>query len=136
MTPAELKVRRERLGIEQDALARMAGVSLRQAQRWEETQNPPDYVAALIETLEDNALDFVDAHLAASLPFIQQEKAHGGAQPEVIELMAYPSNETLWAANPDIAPLSARWHRARVGELADELEERGFMVQIVFPPKG
>ena len=53
MTPAELRMVRESLGLTGEDLARHLGVALRTVRRWEHGQSPiPDGVQAELQTLE------------------------------------------------------------------------------------
>lgn len=60
MTPAELKARRERMGLSAQWLAARWGVSLLSVQRWERSRAIPDALAADFESIEDAFRDAVD----------------------------------------------------------------------------
>jgi DNA-binding XRE family transcriptional regulator len=116
LTSADLKVRREALGISQDWLARQVGVQDRTVRRWEagEFAIPAD-VWEVLEFGESMADEILEA-VCEILQDLEEGAVDG------IDLTVYPTSERLWRAHPEFAPWPASWHRgvcARVRELTD-----------------
>jgi len=119
MTPAELKVVREYLGLSSAALAKYLGVSDRTVRHWEEGKYPiPDGVRLEIEKLEAYTAEFVAGVV---------EKLMDIPDPVVV---TYRNDEEYHAAHPEI-PLPASWHRAVIARVAQEVPG----LSIVFPPR-
>jgi len=119
MTPAELKVVREFLGLSSAALAKHLGVSDRTVRHWEAGKYPiPDGVRLEIEKLEAYTAQFVAGVV---------EKLMDIPDPVVV---TYRTDEEYHAAHPEI-PLPASWHRAAIARVAQEVPG----LSIVFPPR-
>ena len=119
MTPAELKVVREFLGLSSAALAKYLGVSDRTVRHWEAGKYPiPDGVRLEIEKLEAYTAEFVAGVV---------EKLMDIPDPVVV---TYRTDEEYHAAHPEI-PLPASWHRAAIARVAQEVPG----LSIVFPPR-
>jgi len=119
MTPAELKVVREFLGLSSAALARYLGVSDRTVRHWEEGKYPiPDGVRLEIEKLEAFTAEFVAGVV---------EKLMDYPDPVVV---TYRTDKEYHAAHPE-TPLPASWHRAAIARVAQEVPG----LSIVFPPR-
>lgn len=118
MTPAELKVVREFLGLSSAALAGYLGVSDRTVRHWEAGKYPiPDGARLEIEKLEADTARFVAGVV---------EKLLDIPDPVVV---TYRSDREYHAAHPEI-PLPASWHRAVIARVAQEVPA----LSIVFPP--
>lgn len=108
MTPADLKVRREALGVSQTWLAERFGVQDRSVRRWEagESEIPDDLEKMLIsyEELTDNFVDEVIAMI--------EESTQAYGEPVGIDLNAFATDSSLWSVYPDFEPMPASWHRA------------------------
>lgn len=59
MLPVELKLKRHSLGLRTKDLAEMGGVSLREAQRWESSKQPPADVVGKVEELWNQRLQLL-----------------------------------------------------------------------------
>jgi len=119
MTPAELKVVREFLGLSSAALAKYLGVSDRTVRHWEAGKYPvPDGVRIEIEKLEAYTAQFVADVVEKLLDY-----------PDPV-VVTYPTDEEYHAAHPEI-PLPASWHRAVIARVAQEVPG----LSIVFPPR-
>ena len=119
MTPAELKVVREFLGLSSAALAKYLGVSDRTVRHWEEGKYPiPDGVRLEIEKLEAYTAEFVASVV---------EKLMDIPDPVVV---TYRTDKEYHAAHPE-TPLPASWHRAAIARVAQEVPG----LSIVFPPR-
>lgn len=118
MTPAELRVVREFLGLSGTALASYLGVSDRTVRHWEEGKYPiPDGVRLEIEKLE--------AYTAQRVAGVV-EKLLDIPDPVVV---TYRTDEEYRAAHPG-SPLTAGWHRAVIARAAQKVPG----LSIVFPP--
>jgi len=119
MTPAELKVVREFLGLPGAALAKYLKVSDRTVRHWEEGKFPiPDGVRLVIEDLEERTAVFVAGIV---------EKLMDYPDPVVV---TYRNDQEYHAAHPEI-PFPASWHRAVVARVAQEVPG----LSIVYPEK-
>lgn len=117
MTPAELRVAREFLGLSGAALARLLQVSDRTVRHWEEGKYPiPDGVRLEIEKLEEYTAQCVAGVV---------EKLLDIPDPVVV---TYRNDEEYHAVHSD--PLTAGWHRAVIARVAQEVPG----LRIVFPP--
>lgn len=104
MTAAEFRSVTEELGISQLDAARMLGVNPRTVRNWVQGRDPvPAGVAAEVDGWEDRAEDLA-LRLAESKPST---------------LIAFRSDDELWAALPETRPLPARWHRHVLARVAD-----------------
>ncbi|MBE4761818.1 helix-turn-helix domain-containing protein [Streptomyces caniscabiei] len=109
MTPAELKVVREFLGLTGDWLAAHLGVSPRTVRHWEQGKYAiPDGVRLEVENLEARTGEFVGAIV---------EKLMDVPDPGVL---TYRDDAEYHAAHPGI-PFPASWHRAVVARVAQEV---------------
>ncbi len=109
MTPAELKVVREFLGMSGAALAAYLQVSDRTVRHWEDGKYPiPDGVRLAIEDLEARTAEFVAGVV---------EKLMDYPDPVVV---TYRTDREYHQAHPDI-PFPASWHRAVVARVAQEV---------------
>lgn len=110
MTPAELHVTREYLGLDLDDLARVLGVSERTTRRWQSGAYPIPYgVRADLQRVERVAADAVERGV---------QQAHDEAQ---LVLRVYRTDDEYWAEHPDDYPYPARFHRAVVARIAHEV---------------
>ena len=129
-TPADLRVRREALGLSQTWLAERLGVQDRAVRRWEagDRASIPADVWRLLDDGERRAEAILDA-IADELPALEGE--HGPA--DAVDVVVYPTDERLWAVHPWFEPWPASWHRAvcaRVRDLTDA------PVRYHYPPEG
>lgn len=109
MTPAELRVVREFLGLTPEWLAGHLGVSGRTVRHWEQGKYPiPDGVRLEIEDLERRTGEFVSGII---------DKLIDLPNPAVI---TYRDDAEYRAAHPDIR-FPASWHRAVVARVAQEV---------------
>lgn len=109
MTPAELKVVREFLGMSGAALAAYLKVSDRTVRHWEDGKYPiPDGVRLAIEDLEARTAEFVAGVV---------EKLMDYPEPVVV---TYRTDREYHGAHPEI-PFPASWHRAVVARVAQEV---------------
>lgn len=109
MTPAELKIVREFLGLTGDWLANYLGVSPRTVRHWEQGKYPiPDGVRLAIEDLEARTAEFVGGCV---------EKLIDVPDPVVI---TYRNDVEYHAAHPEV-PFPASWHRAAIARVAQEV---------------
>jgi transcriptional regulator with XRE-family HTH domain len=110
MTPAELRVIREWLGLTGEALGQLVGVQDRTIRRWESGQDRiPDGARLDIEHLESLATEAVEA-LTSQL----RDAAE-------ISTLTYRTNEDFWAHRPALAQYPASWHRAIIARVAHEV---------------
>ncbi len=122
MTPADLKVRRESLGLPQSWIAERLGVQDRAVRRWEAGDSPiPEAVDDLLTDTETRTLAWLDATIAAVEAQVDALVAQFG-EPASITLTAYASNESLWGAHPDFSPLPASWHRMMLATIRDLID--------------
>ncbi|HEX6518290.1 MAG TPA: DUF1870 family protein [Nocardioidaceae bacterium] len=109
MTPAELRVVREFLGLTPEWLAGHLGVSARTVRHWEAGKyGIPDGVRLEIEDLEARTAQFV-AGCAGQLMDLPD--------PGVV---VYRTDEEYRAAHPGVG-FPASWHRACVARIAQEV---------------
>lgn len=110
MTPAELRVVREWLGLTGEALGRLVGVRDRTIRRWEAGQDViPDGVRVDIEHLKATADEYVESLVEGLL----------GASKVV--LITYRTNEDFWSEDPSRKPFPASYHRAISARVAQEV---------------
>jgi len=120
MTPAELLVAREFLGLNVEELAEFLGVQTRTVRRWHEGSYPvPNGVRERIEALEANAAMLVKIGVAT------QSDARNPC------IVVYRTDAELWALEPDTRPFGARFHRAVTARIAEEVPG----LAIIFPPE-
>ncbi|WP_157978324.1 MULTISPECIES: helix-turn-helix domain-containing protein [Nocardia] len=96
MTPAELQCTRESLGLSVETLSRLIGYDVRRIRRWETG------TSWISEPAEGKILEVV----AATDVAVERLSA---TQPST--LVAYKSDEELWADLPEFQPYPAQWHR-------------------------
>lgn len=119
MSPAELRVVREFLGLSSSDLARHLGVTDRTVRHWEAGKYPvPDGVRLAVEKLEADTARFVAGVV---------EKLMDYPDPVVV---TYRTDEEYHEAHPEI-PLPASWHRAVIARVAQEVPA----LSIVYPPR-
>lgn len=100
MTPAELRVTREFLGLTGDCLAAILDVNPRTVRSWEQGRDPiPDRIRVEVEHIEHVTATAVGELVAA----LEQT-----ADPTVT---VYPTDADMHRARPDTAHLTARWWR-------------------------
>jgi hypothetical protein len=117
MTPAELRVVREFLGLTPEWLAGHLNVSSRTVRHWEAGKYAiPDGVRLEVEDLEQRTGQFVSAVIDQLMDI---------PDPAVV---TYRDDAEYRAANPDI-PFPASWHRAVIARVAQEV----LALSIVFP---
>jgi len=118
MTPAELKVVREYLGLSSAALAKYLGVSDRTVRHWEEGKYPiPCGVRLEIEKLEAFTAEFVASVV---------EKVTDVPDPVVV---TYRTDKEYHSAHPEV-PFPASWHRAAIARVAQKVPG----LSITYPP--
>ncbi len=105
MTPAELKVVRESLGVTTKWLAEQANVTEVSVKRWETDYRVPDDVAVLVEGLESEQASQAARYIAACKDV-----------PEPT-ILTYRVDKDL----PDDYPYPASFHRAVVALVAKEV---------------
>ena len=110
MTPAELRVITEWLGLRQRDVAGVLGVDERTVRNWLAGRYLiPDGVRLEIEQIEDTTAravgEVVDALKDAS----------------DVGVIVYRTDEDMWADRPDSAPLSASWWRMVVARAMHEV---------------
>jgi transcriptional regulator with XRE-family HTH domain len=122
---AEMKTRREALGLSTQWLADQLGVQERAVRRWEAGDRAiPDDVNAVLDHAETTAQTCTTQALA------EHDTNTVGAR---VVLTTYPSDAALWAARPDLAPLPASWHRTAVtAQARHQLLTRGTTVTITY----
>ena len=109
MTPAELRVVREHLGLSPEWLADHLKVSARTVRHWEAGKYAiPDGVRLEIEDIERRTGEFI-----------------GGAVEKLLDLpdpgvITYRTDDEYHAAHPEI-PFPASWHRAVIARVAQEV---------------
>jgi len=109
MTPAELRVVREWLGLTGEWLAEGLGVQDRTVRRWEAGTSPiPDGVRIQIEELEALTAQQVEASVAQLMDMPEPTVA------------TYRSDEDFRSAAPGVR-WPASWHRAVVARVAQEV---------------
>ena len=124
MNRADLKVRREALGLTQGWLAERLGVQDRAVRRWEagDREVPAD-VWDVIEQAEQQAEAILDA-VADGLA--------DQPEPDGIDVVVFETDEDLWAVHPGFRPLPASWHRAVAARIRDLVDGE---VRFHYPPR-
>ena len=101
VNPAEIRCRRERLGLTAEGLAQVLGIDERNVRRWEQgTQGISERSVELLNQLEDRYAALVD------------DLSAGNRDPVV----TFATDDELWAAHPELRPLPARVHRVAAAE--------------------
>lgn len=101
MNPAEIRCRRERLGLTAEGLAQVLGIDERNVRRWEQgTQGISERSVELLAQLEDRYAQLVD------------ELGRERRDP----MVTFATDDELWAAHPELRPLPARVHRVAAAE--------------------
>jgi hypothetical protein len=109
MTPAELTVVREHLGLTPEWLANYLGVSARTVRHWEVGKHKiHGGIRQEVEDLEQQTEEFVSGTIDQLIN-----------EPDPV-VQVYRSDEEYHAAHPD-ALLPARWHRAAIARVAQEI---------------
>ncbi len=109
MTPAELRVIREYLGLAGEWLARELGVQERTWRRWEAGTSPiPDGVRLHIEDIEERTAQFVHEVVQQLMDL---------PDPAVV---TYRSDAEYRQAQPELR-WPATWHRALIARVAQEV---------------
>lgn len=128
MTSAELKTKREGLGLSVPFLAKLANVQERTVRYWESGKNPvPNDVENLINRIdkiiqnaaEQAVLQFVDARTSVN-------------NVKNVVLLRYKTDEDLWDYQKDFAPLPATCHAAMLNRVRLGVEKNGGKVEIVY----
>lgn len=120
MTPAELRVVREFLGLTGEALAHLLGVQDRTVRRWEAGTVPiPDGVRIQVEQLEAVAGETVSQHIDTLMDL---------PDPTVL---TFRSDAEYHQHHPGEADYPASWHRAIVARIAQDVPA----LSIVYPPE-
>lgn len=118
-TTADLRVRREALGLSRAWVGAQLGVAEQSVSRWENGSRAiPDDVWDLLAEGERRAEATLDA-IAHELLAVEVDLDSG---PEALDVVVYPTDAALWAAHPLFRPWPAAWHRmvcARVRDLTD-----------------
>lgn len=110
MTPAEMRVIREHLGLTGEWLAARLGVQGRSWRRWEAGTAPiPDGVRIALEQLEDATARAVAQGVAQLLD-----------APGDPAVYTYRTDEEFHDAHPE-AEYPASWHRALVARIAEQV---------------
>ncbi len=108
MTDAEFRVVREHLGLDQQWIADRLGVALRSVQRWENDNNPvPDGVRRQMEAWEQQTA------VTVGLAVDRLRNAR--------DLVVATYRDDATYRQLDGGGWSARWHRAMVGRVCDEV---------------
>jgi len=124
MNRADLKVRREALGLTQGWLAEAVGVQDRAVRRWEAgDRDVPADVWTVLDEGEAKAEEILDA--VASV--IEDKPEADG-----IDVVVYESDEDLWAVHPGFNPWPASWHRAVCARIRDLTDAE---VRFHYPPR-
>ena len=120
MNAARLRMIRQWLGVDVEALAELLGINVRNLRKYElGTSSMHPAVAERLAGFVDRADAEVDALLA---------DLDGQQAPRVL---LYRDNPELWAARADLRPLPVGWHRAVVARVVDELPG----VVVDYPPR-
>ena len=129
MTSAELKTRRESLGLTADWLAKKARVQLRTVRYWEAGRNKvPDDVAELITTL--------DAWRESAVSAMVQSCTAATPAPDEVVLLRYRDDEQLWAHHPGFEGLPVTFHASALLASQKALQTSGCRVKIVYMDSG
>ena len=113
MTPAELHVVREFLGLDMDDLARILGNSERTVRRWAAGSTQiPDGTRLDIEALEDHTAAFVGSIIDALNNDLDLTDS---------PVLVYRTDAEYWTHHPEQRPYPASWHRAVVARVAQEV---------------
>lgn len=120
MNAARLRMVRQWLGVDVEALADLLGINVRNLRKYElGTSAMHPAVAQRLQELVARSDAEVDALL---------EALAGQGQPRVL---LYRDNPQMWAARPDLRPLPVGWQRAVVARVVDELPD----VIVDYPPR-
>jgi Helix-turn-helix domain len=115
MSPAELRVVREWLGMSPEWLGAHLKVSPRTIRHWEAGRYAiPDGVRLEIEDLEARTGAFVGGVIEQLMDI-----------PDPV-IVTYRTDEEYHAANPEV-PFPASWHRAVVARIAQEVQALGIV---------
>lgn len=120
MTPADLKIRREALGLSGEQLAARCGIQSRSVRRWEAGFTPvPDFVEDVLLEIEVFTDRLVEQHVAGALALIGERSKD--AFEFGFDIPTYATDEDMWAAHPDWEPMPASWFRMVCWRVSEEL---------------
>ena len=129
MTPAELKTILESLGLTLEWLARQSGVTLKTAQYWESGEKSvPDNVIKMLEKINQNFEESVQG----TISMVAHISRARNQKPEWIDQVRYRNDMDLWRHRPDMAPLPAKAHAAKLSRLQRDLHKMGIVLRIVY----
>lgn len=128
-TKADFRAMRERLGLTQQNIADMAGVTVLSVKKWEKLSgNPiPLDVQYLLLSLEERFESGVDAMLA-DFPSAVGDR---GGDSATVEIIYFRSQEDYNKSGRDEGPYG--YVNAMSREIARSLEERGVPVRFIYP---
>lgn len=113
MTPAELHVVREYLGLDMDDLASILQVNERTVRRWQAGVVPiPEGARQDIEDLEARTATFVGQII---------DTLHDTPDPTESAILVYRTDDDYWTHHPEQRPYPASWHRAVIARVAQEV---------------
>lgn len=122
-TPADIRVRREALGLTQAWIAERLGADDRAVRRWEAGQRPiPEAVGDLLAEGEDHADGLVASVLVGLNRLVDDVRAATGEDPEGVDVTVYETDEDLWSVHPGFRPWPASWHRMVLAQLRVDLD--------------
>ncbi|OBG21554.1 hypothetical protein A5768_25965 [Mycolicibacterium fortuitum] len=101
MNPAEIRCRRERLGLTAEGLAHVLGVDERNVRRWERGA----------QGISERNVEQI-AQLERRYALLVEELAAGERDP----LITFATDERLWETHPQLRPIPARLHRSAAAE--------------------
>ena len=123
---AEFRTLCHSLGLSAQALARLERVQQRTVEHWFAAGEPPAAVLGNVQRLqaaiEEMALQAVDAVLNAT-----EQRGHA---PEAVDLKAYRTAESWWAAHPEFNGLPIQTHGIMLHRQAQALRNIGVAVAI------
>lgn len=132
-TPADIRVRREALGLTQAWIAERLGADDRAVRRWEAGQRPiPEAVGDLLAEGEDHADGLVASVLVGLNRLVDDVRAATGEDPEGVDVTVYETDEDLWSVHPGFEPWPASWHRMVLAQLRVDLDP--IRVAYHYPP--
>lgn len=116
MTPADLKIRREALGLSGEQLAARCNVQSRSLRRWEAGFTPvPDFVEDVLLEIEVFTDRLVEQNVAAASAQLAD------SADDAIDIATFATDEDMWAAHPDWEPMPASWFRMVCWRVSEEL---------------
>ncbi len=121
-TTADLRVRREALGLSRAWVARRLGVAEQTVSRWESGARAiPGDVWPLLDEAENRADILVHTILVRRRREAEANAKLGRGGGQAVAVTAYATDADMWAERPELAPWPASWHRAALGRLRIEL---------------